>query len=331
MGKGKPLTEDEKGRIRAFAEVGKSVKWIATNLGRSRSVIASYLRDPAGYGTKRSTGRPRKLSSRDTRAVRKLAGTRSKTAETIKNELGLDVHVRTVRRALQQTPFLKWEKRKPKPRLQNHHKKARQEWASEKVTYGDRWDQVIFSDEKKFNLDGPDGLQHYWHDLRREPETCFSRQQGGGSVMVWGAFSSQGKAALAFLDGRQDAFKYVYTLSEHLLPFAHLHYGIEFEFQQDNASIHTASATREFFEEHNVKVMTWPALSPDLNPIENLWGIMSRMIYANGRQFDTVEELKEAISAAWSQVDQSTLINLVKSMKRRCIQVIECKGGPIPY
>ncbi|KAG2884322.1 hypothetical protein PC116_g16421 [Phytophthora cactorum] len=42
------------------------------------------------------------------------------------------------------------------------------------------WDRVIFSDEKKLNLDGPDGMKYYWHDLWTEKETFFSRQNGGG-------------------------------------------------------------------------------------------------------------------------------------------------------
>lgn len=186
-------------------------------------------------------------------------------------------------------------------------------------------------DEKKFNLDGPDGMQYYWHDMRKVKETCISRQQGGASVMVWGAFSAKGKSELAILDGRQDSKKYMYTLSEYLLPFAHLIYGTEFEFQQDNASIHTSRETREFFSEMGLNVMSWPALSPDLNPIENLWGVMVRLVYENGRQFETREELKRAILSAWATIHETTLLKLVNSMKTRCIQVIQNQGSSIDH
>ncbi|GBN47824.1 hypothetical protein AVEN_87041-1 [Araneus ventricosus] len=78
----------------------------------------------------------------------------------------------------------------------------------------------IVSDERKWNLDGPDGNIKYWHDLRKEPRSFFSRQNGGGSVMVWAAFSFNGQVGLAFLDGRQNSPKYIETLENHLMPFA---------------------------------------------------------------------------------------------------------------
>ena len=56
------------------------------------------------------------------------------------------------------------------------------EWAKE-------WRNVVFSDEKKFNLDGQDGF-HYWYDLR-EKQVKMSRNYGGSNVIVWIAFGYQ--------------------------------------------------------------------------------------------------------------------------------------------
>ncbi|KAI8120489.1 Transposable element Tc3 transposase [Lucilia cuprina] len=65
------------------------------------------------------------------------------------------------------------------------------------MDFGDKWEKVLFSDEKKFNLDGPDGFQYYWHDLQKDKEVRMSRNFGGGSLMIWGGFSIKGKLPLA--------------------------------------------------------------------------------------------------------------------------------------
>ena len=59
--------------------------------------------------------------------------------------------------------------------------------------------------------------------------------------------------------------------------------------------LHTAAATKAYLEEQGINVITWPALSPDLNPIENIWGIMCQKLYANGKSYHNTNELWEAI------------------------------------
>ena len=66
---------------------------------------------------------------------------------------------------------------------------------------------MMFSDEKKFNLDGLDGSQCYWHDLRMEKQRFSKIPFGGGSVIVWRAFTVFGKADLVVMEGKQNCYQ----------------------------------------------------------------------------------------------------------------------------
>uniref|UniRef100_A0A3P9C525 Tc1-like transposase DDE domain-containing protein n=1 Tax=Maylandia zebra TaxID=106582 RepID=A0A3P9C525_9CICH len=55
--------------------------------------------------------------------------------------------------------------------------------------------------------------------------------------------------------------------------------GNDWVFQQHNATVHTAHRTRSFFRENNITLLGHPACSPDLNPIEKLWGWMGREVF----------------------------------------------------
>ncbi|GBM03170.1 Transposable element Tc3 transposase [Araneus ventricosus] len=105
---------------------------------------------------------------------------------------------------------------------------------------------VLYSDDKKWNLDGPDGNIKYWHDLRKQPRCFFSRQSGGGSVMVWAAFCFNGQVDFAFLCGRQNSPKYTETLENHLMPLAENIGGRNREYQHYNVPIHTSNATKNY-------------------------------------------------------------------------------------
>ena len=77
--------------------------------------------------------------------------------------------------------------------------------------------------------------------------------------------------------------------------------------------------------------MEWPACSPDLNPIENIWGVLVRRVYANNRHLDTTDELKAAIIAEWNLLELSLLKKLVNSMKKRLFKVAKANGAAIGY
>ena len=58
------------------------------------------------------------------------------------------------------------------------------------------WRSVCFTDEKKFNLDGPDCCNYYWYHLGTDTKIQPSRQARGGSIMVWGGICCNNKTDL---------------------------------------------------------------------------------------------------------------------------------------
>lgn len=93
-------------------------------------------------------------------------------------------------------------------------------WATDRLTWNEqKWNSVVWSDEKKFNLDGPDELAYKWHDLRQQKEWFSKRHNGGASVMVWACFACKAKSPVVFFHGKLNRPKYVKTLEDTLLLF----------------------------------------------------------------------------------------------------------------
>ncbi len=79
-----------------------------------------------------------------------------------------------------------------------------------------KWQRVIFSDEKKFNMDGPDGWQYYFHELRKELLMLSRRRQSEGSLMVWVTIGYVGRTDLKVISGRINSNRYKSILAEKL-------------------------------------------------------------------------------------------------------------------
>lgn len=329
MPRGVQLSEQERAIILAYNDVSLTGRDIARRLKRSKTVINTFLANPTSYCAVKRSGRRQTLSKRDKRRLFRSASNTLLSASQLKGTLKLQVSVRRVQQLLNSVPYLTYRKLMRIPFLTEAHIQHRLKWAENHVTWGDRWKTVIFSDEKKFNLEGPDGWSFYWHDLRKEQQYFHSPKNNNHSLMVWGGFSSEGTTQLVILDGMQTSASYINTLEAHLLSFAARVHGENFIFQQDNASIHVSHLSRSWFLYKNVKCLDWPARSPDLNPIENLWGIITRKLYQNGRCFQNKEELKSALLHEWQNIDGVILKSLVNSMQGRCISLLKRNGSHI--
>lgn len=333
MGRGKPLNEAEKAKISLLKDLVKmSNRQIAKKIGRGRVVVGNFLKNRENYGKNYVTGRPSAITSAQKRRLILNAGNSFKSARQLQSENDLPVGIRRVQQILSGSQHLKYKKMKRKPMLSKANVAARQKFALDHLRWTDQWQKIIFSDEKKFNLDGPDGFAYYWHDLRTEPKIFSSRQSGGGSVMIWGAIGYLKKMPLSFISTRMNAEQYQQMIRPYFPAYGFECAGLDWKFQQDNAPIHAARSTVAFFREHGIHLFNnWPAKSPDMNIIENMWSILARKVYQNGRQFQNQSELKEAIEAAWENISQGQIQSLFKSLPRRILALYDAKGKHTKY
>ena len=102
-------------------------------------------------------------------------------------------------------------------------------------------------------------------------------------------------------------------------------------FQHDNALLHTSILTKTFLHERNLKVLKWPAHSPDLNPIENVWGLLAGEVYSNGKQYFSAQELKDDLNKTWKKLDEKSLKPFLVLLKNRVQELIIKKGDNKNY
>nr|CCA19663.1 AlNc14C76G5081 [Albugo laibachii Nc14] len=137
MGKGKPLSDVERGKILAFSSVSMSHREIARRMNRSAK-----------------PGRVRALTERGRRRLFGEARKTGSCAKTIQKSLQLDASVRTTQRELQNNDLFEYVKRNHTTKVTPEHKKGI-EWAKTMLKERTDWSSIIFSDEKKFNPDDP--------------------------------------------------------------------------------------------------------------------------------------------------------------------------------
>ena len=106
-----------------------------------------------------------------------------------------------------------------------------------------------------------------------------------------GGISWRHKTSLVIVDGSLTARRYIDdVLSPTVVPFMRNNLDVTL-FQQDNARPHSAKLTTEFLNNSNINVLRWPAFSPDLSPIENLWDQIGRRLYGARNPIHSRQEL----------------------------------------
>lgn len=341
MGKKQSLSTETKEKIKKMFEEGERQANIALLLNICQPSVSNVVNEARNNGYlsahKKGAGRPLVTNSRSHRRLSRILDenrfvTVSQCRESME-ECGIKISRSTVHRRMKEIGF-KSRVPKKKPMLNIKQRVKRLKWAKNHISLSDNyWNQVIFSDESKFEIPAGRKGRVWRKDGEAFSPKCTHRTvKHPGGVMVWGSISSKGLGKLLFIDGNIDSVKYQEILAEGLL--GSLSSAVLEQppiFQHDLASCHNSKSTRLWMNAHNIEVLEWPANSPDLNPIENIWNDIKFMIRKANTLPRTKDELKSLILQFWEGFPAARCQKLISSMSRRCESVIKSKGYPTKY
>ncbi|KAI0998322.1 hypothetical protein K3495_g9870 [Podosphaera aphanis] len=225
---------------------------------------------------------------------------------------------------------------------------ARKVWAEQRLQWQEQeWSQVLWSDATWIN-DGPIMPSYVTRKSRKKGETydntCIvDRHRKNDSWMFWGSFAGIERDPCVSWEadrGKMTSEGY----RQHILPLVvdwrrnrRQETGRAYLFMHDNAPVHKAPPARDYLIAHEIQPISWPAYSPDLNPIENVWGMMKLYIqnvypeFERGRQRSKAETRRITLEAWYNCTTEDKLRSLILSMSKRCEEVVKVQGGPNSY
>lgn len=224
--------------------------------------------------SKPKSGRNRRTTAKDDEKITKLANEKTHaTSRTIQQEMnkrGILISDRTVRRRLKEAGG-KYNQPIHKPLLSDDHKEKRLRWAKKHKNFD--WDKAIFTDESTFCLYMP--AKKVWNFPGNKK--VFRSVKHPTKVHVWGCFSASGFGKLICFHKNLNAEYLCNIYEKGLLPSADNLFGpgnLDWFLVEDNDPKHRSKIAQKWKAENNVIVLPWPAMSPDQNPIENVWRIL---------------------------------------------------------
>jgi transposase len=328
------VCEEKRQRVITSWKSGLPLRTIARQLSISLGAVQKIINKFKKFSTVKNiskTGPLPKTSSRERRQLILMAKYHPKWSATrLKQEWQVSnpVSARTVRRILSNYGLMGRVAAK-KPKLNRKQKMQRLKWCR---SYGiwDRtmWRNVIFSDESPIPLRPT--VRVY---VRRPVNQRFSKRYiiktmkyGGGSIMVWGAINAEGKGLLFKFDGNVNSLTYQAALTR-ALPLLLAPNAI---FQQDGAPAHKSKSTQNFFSRRGIIAMDdWPAQSPDLNIIEQVWPLLKGKVALHKAR--TKNELWQVTLEEWNKIPTEFISRLYDSISHRITEVIHKHGGHTKY
>lgn len=135
-----------------------------------------------------------------------------------------------------------------------------------------------------------------------------------------------------------DAQSYYDLLDLHVVPHIQRHYP-SFVYQQDNASIHCSQnvierqfeSVSELLNHLGIEILDWPAICPDLNPVEHCWAMLNKLVRNRLKRMKVKPKNKKQyfrlIQKCFKKLDNQHVINTFESFRERCETVLRDEGN----
>jgi transposase len=335
----KAILSKKKLDLITFFKTNTSIRKISKKLKIGRTTVARYIKKYQMTGSireKKRSGRPVKYTDRFKRQVVNLAKKDPKNsapqiANFLTGQSDVSISSQSVRTILNNSGIFAYRRVK-KPYINPTQQQKRYQWALAKKNWSILdWSLVIFSDESKYSLDGSDGVKYVWTTPGKSLDPSLVngvRKFGGGNIFVWGCITYYGYRSIIWVDCNMDRNVYIEILQENITSISE-----GMLFQDDNDPKHRAKDTLMWKNLNNVESLEWPACSPDLSIIENVWDELARRIYSGGREsaFYNQNTLWEEIKKEFYGLNQDYIKNLYSSMPNRIEECIKAKGSYTSY
>ncbi|GFV43247.1 transposable element Tcb2 transposase [Trichonephila clavipes] len=321
-----------RGRIIGKIEEGRKITDVAREFDIAHSVVSRLWKSfkTTGMCSRRpGGGRVRSTAPAEDRyIVLSAKRNRRTTAQQVANQFlaasGKQISQKTVARRLRGGGLYARRPVVCVP-LTRQHRTAHLQWCREHHNWTEQdWACVLFSDESRFSLSSDCRRQLIWREsgTAYRPENIQEKDRYPTcSIMVWADIMINGRTRLHVVaNGTMTGQRYI---DEVLLPHVRLYRGAvgdKLVFMDDNATCHRTLAVQDCLDSEGIHQLVWPARSPDLNPIENVWDALGRQVASRNYPPTNKNPLIRALTEEWDKLPQQLLDNVVQRFPSHIIR-----------
>ena len=321
------MKHSERSRIEAqlLHMHGHSVRQICLDTGRAKSFVQRWVSRPA-VERRDGSGRPLKLTrSALTGITQRMRMKKRRSTRKIAEQMRFSQS--TVMKGTQLIGLHPYHQQAT-PLLSRKQRAAR--FAFAKNNPDKDWTNVLFIDEKKIAMyQHPNKKNDVIWAFPGDALPIVPRVSHPFSLNVAAGIADSGKTSIYIFKENMTADSFRSILCNTHLSAAKRLFPGPWELYMDSDPKHTAKKITSFLNAQGIHLTNPPSMSPDLNPMENVWSMLDDNLKDLPKSNES--SLRKSIRRAWDKIEQTKIQNAIRSMPTRLLLVKKSKASHINY